>query len=613
MAEATRFKDLQEALKRLENLIQTESLKWEATDTKIQESIQGVTSRVDEQLSGVIGKLDHVTNTLANLQMQIMNLDRGKSKMDEGSILGGPTYGSNSMGMLAQTQEMPRMRQIQDYNGPVVHAPLPRLDFPRFDGSNLRVWILKCNSFFKLISNVSDAHKVTLASMHFDGRAALWYQNHSQKQIELSWAQFLEVLTARFEDLRESRVIDEFNKLKQTGSYADYVDKFEELKACMSLINGEEFSENYFVASFISGLNDELQSAISMFEPKSLQHAINLGKKQVLTIDAITKKLKTAPRNFNNFNQSFKKSETIGASQGKQQLSGAKPPIKILTAAEMAARRDKGLCYNCDEPYSYGHKCKQKISYMIMSEEEEGTPNDMQMVVPNQEKDCGASMEEIQLTLNAIKGEANVTTMRLFGEFNQQRLHILIDTGSTLSFIQEATAKRLRCPLTPTDPLLVRVGNGQRLVCAKQVDSFCWKMQGHEFNYALRALEHEGCDLILGGDWLKSCTPIELDYDNMTFTVTVLGKKIKLQAITSNEECRLISEINLFELCHQDFLKEVEEIYLVTPVSSEEEIDSGVQELLDRFKDLFEEPVGLPPERGVEHQILLKPGSVPKQ
>ena len=33
-------------------------------------------------------------------------------------------------------------------------------------------------------------------------------------------------------------------------------------------------------------------------------------------------------------------------------------PIKRLNASQMQERREKGLCYNCDEKYQYGHKCK---------------------------------------------------------------------------------------------------------------------------------------------------------------------------------------------------------------------------------------------------------------
>ncbi|KAL8460174.1 hypothetical protein ACS0TY_031905 [Phlomoides rotata] len=136
MVDGTRLKDLQEQQKALEQLLQTESLKWEATEAKIQDSIHGITTKVDEQCGEIMGKLDHLTNTLASLQLQIMSDDRGKGQVDrESSLLGDPTYGSSSRNNNIH-------RQIQEQTGQVVHSPLPRLDFPRFNGSNLRGWIL---------------------------------------------------------------------------------------------------------------------------------------------------------------------------------------------------------------------------------------------------------------------------------------------------------------------------------------------------------------------------------------------------------------------------------------------------------------------------------------
>ena len=46
-------------------------------------------------------------------------------------------------------------------------------------------------------------------------------------------------------------------------------------------------------------------------------------------------------------------------------------PLKIrkLTRAEMAERQIKGLCYNCDEKYFLGHKCKEYNFFMAISED----------------------------------------------------------------------------------------------------------------------------------------------------------------------------------------------------------------------------------------------------
>lgn len=50
----------------------------------------------------------------------------------------------------------------------------------------------------------------------------------------------------------------------------DYVEKFEVLRAFMMLMNLGSYSDEYFIASFISGLIEELQPLITFHKPKSL-------------------------------------------------------------------------------------------------------------------------------------------------------------------------------------------------------------------------------------------------------------------------------------------------------------------------------------------------------
>ncbi|CAA0825197.1 Unknown protein, partial [Striga hermonthica] len=240
--------------------------------------------------------------------------------------------------------------------------PTSKIEFPRFDGSNPMAWILKCNGYFKFVPNVSETQKVTLASMHLEGKAALWFQNLSAKQLELNWGQFVEIVSARFEELKEVKIIAEFNKLRHTGSYADYVDKFEELKACMQLMNQREFSEDYYIASFISGPSEELQSFLHMFNPRTLQQTIELGQQQLHTLDAITKRVKNTQRSYSQTPQTYvqKATQNNNTTHRNPQTTFPKTNTKLLTSSEMAARRERGLCYNCDEKFVPGHRCKHR-------------------------------------------------------------------------------------------------------------------------------------------------------------------------------------------------------------------------------------------------------------
>lgn len=108
-------------------------------------------------------------------------------------------------------------------------------------------------------------------------------------------------------------------------------------------------------SSFVSGLQDELQSFISMFEPITLQQAITLGKIQEKTLEALARKFRPFSR-VANPNTNPNSQAVLKSPSGDNQ----KPPIT----------KEKGLCYNCDEPFTYGHKCKQKVSYMILTDEQ---------------------------------------------------------------------------------------------------------------------------------------------------------------------------------------------------------------------------------------------------
>ena len=66
-----------------------------------------------------------------------------------------------------------------------------------------------------------------------------------------------------------TNVVEEFNKLRQGGSVQAYQQRFEELKALM-LISNPTFSKEYFVSSFISGLNVEIRPTVKMFQPRTV-------------------------------------------------------------------------------------------------------------------------------------------------------------------------------------------------------------------------------------------------------------------------------------------------------------------------------------------------------
>ena len=73
-----------------------------------------------------------------------------------------------------------------------------------------------------------------------------------------------------------------------------------------------------------------------------------------------------------------KSSTPTGQQQGIP-LTGSVPVgegrvLRRLTTVEMAERREKGLCFNCDEKFSRGHRCQRLYYLEVVDDAEKEDP-----------------------------------------------------------------------------------------------------------------------------------------------------------------------------------------------------------------------------------------------
>ena len=104
----------------------------------------------------------------------------------------------------------------------------------------------------------------------------------------------------------------------------------------------------------------------------------------------------------------------------------------------MEERKKKGLCYNCDETWGPGHKCKNVVLFLLdcvefvldvslgvrIVELEEGSESSI--------TDCSwhdqeGNVEEAGITLYALNGTPTSGTIRVMGKIKHKSLVILID------------------------------------------------------------------------------------------------------------------------------------------------------------------------------------------
>ncbi|CAJ2644149.1 unnamed protein product [Trifolium pratense] len=255
--------------------------------------------------------------------------------------------------------------------GPIVTpATSIKLDIPRFDGTDPMGWIFKINQFF-YYHLTPDEQRLRIASFYMDGDALSWFQwMHSNGQI-LTWTSFLQALETRFAPSQYDDPKGALFKLCQSGSVRDYQTQFEML------------------TNRISGLPPQFYL-----------------KEKIDDRPSTYPKLSGTTHSHSPSSSSFRPTMTVTPPKSQ-------PTVKRLTPVELQARREKGLCYNCDERYVQVHRCKRTFHLLIVQPDEDvndstalqldGSNEVEQVVDPDPQPDPAQINEEFQQFLIQVQ------------------------------------------------------------------------------------------------------------------------------------------------------------------------------------------------------------------
>jgi len=83
------------------------------------------------------------------------------------------------------------------------------------------------------LCNIPDLQRVDVASIHFVGRAKVWFASYIVVKKSVEWSDFIVDVCSRFKEELGTRVIEDFHNLQQWGMVDSYLEKFEELKSLM--------------------------------------------------------------------------------------------------------------------------------------------------------------------------------------------------------------------------------------------------------------------------------------------------------------------------------------------------------------------------------------------
>ncbi|KAH0653300.1 hypothetical protein KY289_030978 [Solanum tuberosum] len=344
------------------------------------------------------------------------------------------------------------------------HKPAS-VELGRFGGENAEAWLFQAERYFDFYG-IAAAHRLTLASFYLDGEALDWYRWLFRNKQLVGWDHFVEKVKIRFQPKGLESVEGRLAKLHQMTTVSKFQGRFE---AMANQTN--DISEGLMVRLFISGLREDIKGSVLAHGPKSFEEALDLAHIHEKRIQAEKGQVRPALANRippllpNPSTKTFHdpSSKSIAPASLSTPIQN-RPPLKRLTHAEIQSRRERGLCYYCEEKYIVGHKCKTPPHLLLLTD---GTSMDPLLPDPfvtddilAEDLQCLELQEHSAISYNALAGGSSPSTLRFTGQVNGTSIQILVDKGSTHNFIQERVARFLQLSIETISNFPVVVGSG---------------------------------------------------------------------------------------------------------------------------------------------------------
>jgi len=274
-------------------------------------------------------------------------------------------------------------------------------------------------------------------------------------------------------------------RLKQNTTVAACQEAFERLS---HQVDG--LPENFLIGCFIAALQDEIRLDVKIKQPHTLADTIGMAR----LIEERNQLHKRAPLPIRagpipvitkaSLNPT---AGVLGPPQGQRINS----PFHKITNQEAKDRREKGLCYYCDEKFVPRHRCQRPQLFMIWDSPDScinETAND-QLEVEN----------EIipEISFYAITGTNHPQTVCVIGQLRNKKVMLLVDGGSTHNFIDEAIVSKFGLPVNREKKFQVMVANREKIDYVGQCWALTINIEGYPVTADFYILPVAACQLVL--------------------------------------------------------------------------------------------------------------------
>jgi hypothetical protein len=250
---------------------------------------------------------------------------------------------------------------------------------------------------------------------------------------------------------------------------------------------------------------------MTLHKPRIVDVALSLALMQEEIVEASSQKFTPRARDSRpNLKSTYTPSEATTPVSGAGTISAtvdkanSKPKWDDKLAALRGTRKAKGLCMKCGDSARntavqrkylsmFWRKCWtwKCWTFTVWVQQVKNTMTVVVKIV---------KQRSYLFLYCAVVGVQGKKTMRLKATIQQQEMLVLIDSGSSGTFINSTVVQQLGLPITAAPLTHVTVADGGKLTSEGVVENLQWWTQGHCFTTSAKVLQLGYYDMILGMD-----------------------------------------------------------------------------------------------------------------